>query len=158
MLRQVISGGQTGVDQAALEAAWLLGIPTGGKMPKGFRTTAGGRPDMRDKYGMREDEVYDYPPRTYANVLASHGTLRIASNFYSAGEGLTLRAVTGSSRPYLDVHIKSPKPPKLVYDWLVKHDIQILNVAGNSEETSPGIYEEALAYLLQVFSLDVMGV
>ena len=54
MVRKIISGGQTGADQAGLAVAKRLGIPTGGFVPKGFLTEAGPRPDLAAEYGLEE--------------------------------------------------------------------------------------------------------
>lgn len=54
ILDRVISGGQSGVDQAALRAARAAGIPTGGSMPRGFLTEDGPRPDFAELYGLVE--------------------------------------------------------------------------------------------------------
>jgi len=48
MLERVISGGQTGADQAGWRAARASGIPTGGAMPGGFLTEDGARPDFAE--------------------------------------------------------------------------------------------------------------
>ena len=48
MIGKIISGGQTGVDQAALRAAKACGIPTGGWAPKGWRTEDGPAPWLAD--------------------------------------------------------------------------------------------------------------
>ena len=76
MLR-IISGGQTGVDIAALRAAKAAGLPTGGWMPKGFPTAAGPRPDYAALYGMQETASDKYPERTRKNVEASDVTVVI---------------------------------------------------------------------------------
>ena len=70
-LKKVISGGQTGIDQAGLEAAKLEGFETGGLMPKGFRTLCGKKPQFELLYNMSEDSSETYPPRTYANRSSS---------------------------------------------------------------------------------------
>lgn len=92
-IERVISGGQTGADQGGLVAAKSLGIPTGGFLPKGCTTLDGPRPDLLMAYGLEEHESSEYPPRTYANVQASAGTIRFAADFNSAGERCTLKAI-----------------------------------------------------------------
>ena len=61
---KVISGGQTGADQAGLIAAEKAGITTGGWMPKGFRTLDGPNPGLAARFGLREHPSEEYPPRT----------------------------------------------------------------------------------------------
>ena len=77
MIERVISGGQTGADQAGLAVAKRLGVPTGGYLPKGWLTEAGPRPDLGATYGLEEAETAAYPERTERNVLASDGTVRV---------------------------------------------------------------------------------
>ena len=64
MIKRIISGGQTGADQAGLSVAKRLGIPTGGFVPKGFLTEAGPRPDLAAEYGLEETATVAYPERT----------------------------------------------------------------------------------------------
>lgn len=151
MLKKVISGGQTGVDQAALWAAQAVGIETSGWMPQGYMTLDGPAPNIASAYGMLEHDSYRYPPRTYCNVRDSHGTLRIAGNFSSAGERCTMRAILYYERPFLDVNVERPPSCAVVADWIMENNIEVLNVAGNSEATCPGIYEFSATFLERVF-------
>ena len=63
---KIVSGGQTGVDRGALDAAIALGIPHGGWCPRG-RLAEDGR--ISDRYNLRETESADYPVRTERNVI-----------------------------------------------------------------------------------------
>jgi len=72
MLTKIISGGQTGADRAALDAAIDLGIPHGGWIPKGRNAEDGTLPD---KYQLQEMPTASYPKRTEQNVIDSDGTL-----------------------------------------------------------------------------------
>lgn len=153
-LRKVISGGQNGVDQAALRAARGMGLETGGWAPRGFLTLDGPHPSLGADYGLVEHESPDYPPRTRENVLRSDATLRLATDFSSAGERCTLRAIEDLGRSHLDVDLSRPIAADAVHDWLRARDVKVLNVAGNSERTSPGIGDVAYSYLLRVFGLE----
>jgi hypothetical protein len=148
---KVISGGQNGADQAGLRAAKACGLPTGGWIPKGCRTLDGPRPDLLDEYGMTEHASEKYPPRTEANVKDSDGTIRFAKTFSSPGEKCTLKAIKWYNRPHFDVNISKPPDPEEVLSWLKKYDIKVLNVAGNSEQTAPGIGDFVFDYLSGVF-------
>lgn len=160
-LVKVISGGQTGVDIAALRAAKAHGIATGGWMPKGWKTLDGDRPEYAHEYGMREASSREYSARTFANVTDGHATLRIASAWSSPGELCTLRWLTHAQRPFRDVSLH-PDPsgswyaPHLIAEalgWLLSFDGDVvLNVAGNSERTAPGIERTAEAYLRRLFA------
>ena len=63
MLSKVVSGGQTGADQAGLRAAAKAGIDTGGWACKGWLTEKGPASWLAD-YGLAECPVPDYPART----------------------------------------------------------------------------------------------
>lgn len=150
-IEKVISGGQTGADIAGLMVAKAFGIETGGWMPKGFITQAGPKPEWSEKYNLQEHSSPKYPGRTCKNVEDSDGTIRIAGNFGSAGERLTLRAITDCKKPHFDVDISSPPQVKLFVEWIKRYDIKVLNVAGNSERTWNGITGEAVDYLTRCF-------
>lgn len=166
MIARVISGGQTGVDVAALRAAKARGIPTGGTMPRGFRTLAGPRPEYAAEFGMVEHASPTYPPRTFANVAAADMTIRIAVDFRSAGELCTLRAILKLHKPHVVVRVFRGEMRTLgAYHAVpglfaatddVRSAIRVtrgmardlgrpvtLNVAGNSERTAPGIERAA---------------
>lgn len=152
MLAKVISGGQTGVDLGALIIAQEYGIETGGWMPKGFKNQTGNHPKYAEMYGMKEHTSPRYPPRTALNVKESDGTLRIAANFSTAGEVLTLQMITQYQKPHFDVDaLIDDVSPEQVAAWIEENEIRILNVAGNSERSCPGIGEFAVAFLDEVF-------
>jgi Circularly permutated YpsA SLOG family len=87
-IAKIISGGQTGVDRAALDVALELGIPCGGWCPKGRRAEDGAIPD---KYPVEENDSPEYPPRTARNVRAADGTLILTRGTPDRGTALTVR-------------------------------------------------------------------
>lgn len=151
MLTKIVSGGQTGADQGGLEAGKLLGLETGGWVPRGWLTEAGPRPDLGELYGLVEHESASYVPRTYANAKDSDGTIRIAYNFQSAGEICTLKAINQYEKPYFDVHVHRKQEQERVAEWILEHNIRSLNVAGNRESKCPGLHEYTVNYLLEVY-------
>src|SRR3954464_2058117 len=74
MLTKVVSGGQTGADQAGWRAARAFGIPTGGFMPAGFLTEDGKRPDLAEAFGAVELTTADYPARPRRNAAEADAT------------------------------------------------------------------------------------
>ena len=147
---KVISGGQTGADQAGLIAAKSLGIETGGTMPKGFRTLDGNQPNFAELFGVKESPHASYAIRTANNVWESDGTIRFATKWDSPGEYCTKKWINEYNKPSIDVDIRDPRDPQEVRDWLVENNIRVLNVAGNSETTSPGIERKVTDYLQRV--------
>lgn len=170
ILEKVISGGQTGADQAGLRAAKKAGIETGGWMPIGFLTLAGSRPDLEATFGVKEYLTRGgYAARTWANVRDSDGTLRFASDFRSPGEICALKALEYHRKPYFDVRV--PTKPNGYVDacseavaalgakiqeavvWIEEHPIRVLNVAGNSDRTCPNIGLFVGIFLGRLFDL-----
>src|SRR4051812_12471606 len=90
MLDRVVSGGQSGADQAALRAARAANIPTGGWAPKGWRTEDGAAPWLAD-FGLVECPESGYPARTRANVRDSDVTVWFG-DWHSPGGKTTLDA------------------------------------------------------------------
>lgn len=157
-LRKVISGMQTGVDIAALDAAINNGYEVSGYMPSGYRTLDGKRPEYKDKYNARVTKNWGYKTRTWLNIKNTSATARIASDFNSAGERCTLNGIREYQKPHFDVHVKlSPLKysfePKDMALWIMDNEFETLNCAGNSEQTSPGIYKAAYDYFNEVFRM-----
>jgi hypothetical protein len=144
---KIISGGQTGVDRAALDAAIDLGLAHGGWCPKGRRAEDGTIPD---RYQLSELEGADYTARTRQNVLDSDGTLLLLLGELQGGSLLTWRCCQLSSQPVLIVRLLRPGPDAKVQQWLESHHIHTLNVAGPRASKFPAAYRSAHAYLLRI--------
>lgn len=153
MLERVISGGQTGADRGALVAAKAAGIPTGGWMPRGFLALDGCHPEFAELYGIQEHTSDRYPPRTALNVKESDATFRFATNWDSPGEQLTLSMCERYGKRNLDVTPGGTLTPADAAAWLVANCVRVLNVAGNTERTSPGIEAFVVAFMTEVFRL-----
>ena len=153
ILERVISGGQTGADRAALAAAKAAGVATGGWMPKGFRAQDGPRPEFAEVYGVTEHTSAHYPPRTALNVKEADATLRFATDWGSPGEVLTRQMCERYGRPQLEVTPGGAVTPAHVADWVVRTGVRVLNVAGNTERTSPGIEAFVTAFMAEVIRL-----
>lgn len=151
-LERVISGGQTGADRGGLIAAKAAGLRTGGWMPKGFLAHDGLRPELADLYGVQEHDSPKYPPRTALNVKESDATIRFATDWKSPGEVLTLKLLERYGRPHFAVTPGGSETPAAAAAWLARHAPRVLNVAGNSERTSPGIEAFVTAFLADVFA------
>ena len=106
MIKKIISGGQTGADQGALDAAIKYGFPYGGWIPKGRKTEAGLLPD---EYKLNEMPSSSYPERTEQNVIDSDGTVIITHGKLSGGSKLTDKLAEKHFRPCL--HVNFNKTP-----------------------------------------------
>ena len=159
MIEKVVSGGQTGVDQAALRAAKAAGIATGGWVPKGFRTVTGPAPELAEEFGSRECHSEEYRVRTELNVRDSDATLMIAANWSSRGMQATIAFAQKHRKPTFRVDMSESCEPEAVITWLRETKIRVLNVAGNREPTSKGakafgIGAFAEEFLARVFELE----
>jgi hypothetical protein len=148
MLEKVISGGQTGVDQAALDAAAEAGLSCGGWCPKDRWSEAG---PIDDRYPLTETPSADPAQRTDCNVRDADGTLIVATAPLSGGTALTQRIAARRGKPCLVVDPGDDSGPASIRQWLDGHDIRTLNVAGPRESGCPGIRDRALALLRLVF-------
>jgi len=141
---KIVSGGQTGVDRGALDAAIAMGAAHGGWCPRGRLAEDGPIPD---RYQLSETDSAEYPIRTEQNVLDSDATLILCRGRLSGGTELTLRLAERHRRPHLVVDLRDPCPPQEVRRWLQTQGVQVLNVAGPRESQSPGIGAEARGFV-----------
>lgn len=154
MIKKVISGGQTGVDQAGLLAANYVGIPTGGWAPWNWMTEKGERREALEKLGLKADR-YDaktYPIRTESNINAADGTLIITCGIESPGTKFT-ETVCKRNRAhcYKVIDYKSNVAVLEVVEWIKDHRIKILNVAGPRESKIGRITkEEVINFMIKV--------
>jgi predicted Rossmann-fold nucleotide-binding protein len=147
---RIISGGQTGVDRAALDVALELGIPCGGWCPLGRRAEDGRLPE---RYPLQETPTADYAERTEWNVRDSDGTLVLLRGEPSGGTALTIELARKHKKPCLVVNVGDAAKVEDVCTWLGEQRIQVLNVAGPRESNEAGVYGQAETFLRSVFRL-----
>ena len=145
IVAKVISGGQTGADRAALDAAITCGVPHGGWCPKGRRAEDG---VLSVSYNLLEQDTDDYPSRTRANVEAADGTLIFSHGPLTGGSLLTRRCAEEMGRPCFHVD--------LLDDSLSTEDVagffsgfgsMILNVAGPRASGDPEVYNAVFRWM-----------
>ncbi|MCC6490563.1 MAG: putative molybdenum carrier protein [Candidatus Hydrogenedentes bacterium] len=149
MLRRIVSGGQTGVDRAALDVAMSLGIRCGGWCPSGRLAEDGVIPPG---YPMVETPFAEYEVRTFLNVRDSDGTLVLTFGPPANGTAYTIDCVVRLGKPFLVVDLDQQEDPKPVRSWLNEHRITVLNIAGPRASKVPRAYDGALRFLLTVLS------
>ncbi len=144
LINKIISGGQTGVDRAALDVARALGIAHGGWCPSGRLAEDGIIPP---EYHLQETPSTEYAQRTRWNVRDSDGTLVLTIGRPKSGTAFTIEVVARLNKPYLVLDLADHSGTDVVRRWGQDHHIRILNVAGPRESTCPGIYVRAKQFL-----------
>lgn len=156
MVRKIISGGQTGADQAALDVAIDFGIPYGGWVPKGRKTENGA---LDPKYtAMKESLSSRYGDRTLQNVVDADGTLIVSHGKLSGGSRLTAVFARQYGRPCLHVDLKETfrfKAAESIRSWVLSQRISVLNVAGPRASSDPEIYRAVYDILQTAFFMDM---
>jgi hypothetical protein len=150
MIKKIVSGGQTGADQAALDVAIEMGISHGGWVPKG-RKTENGR--LSPKYRLKEINSIDYGQRTELNVVDSDGTVIFSHGDLKGGSAYTLKVAKKHNKPCIHIDldkISEYKAVEIIKSWIDVRNIEILNVAGSRKSEDHLIYEDVQSVLKSV--------
>ncbi|TWU10780.1 putative molybdenum carrier protein [Allorhodopirellula heiligendammensis] len=144
--RKIVSGGQTGVDRGALDAALALGIEHGGWCPAGRLAEDGQVPT---RYQLVELSSRYYPHRTEKNVRDSDATLILYRGRMTGGTKLTQRLCRQIGKPDLSVSMgNASRARNKIIDWLNEVRPEILNVAGPRESNAEGIQDATCTLLV----------
>ena len=144
---KIISGGQTGVDRAALDAAMKHGIACGGWCPAGRQDEFGRIPDH---YPVHELSDGGEAERTLQNVIDSDATVIFYHDKIVGGTEHTLRCCNEHGRPRLLIaaaKVSSHAAANLILDFVRRENIEILNVAGPRQTEWPDGYNYSFAAL-----------
>lgn len=147
-LTKVISGGQTGVDRAALDAARARGLEIGGYCPRGRRAEDGRIPPH---YPLIELGRADYAARTRRNAAYADATLILTRGRLTGGTAYTATVARRLGKPLLVVDLASRPRVADVSAWLTSNAVGVLNIAGPRETKAPGIYRDAKRYLYRLW-------
>jgi hypothetical protein len=156
MIDRIISGGQTGVDRAALDVAIKLAIAHGGWIPRGRLTENGPLPQ---KYKMKETRSASYSRRTLKNVLDADGTLIISRGPLSGGSEYTRDMAIKHNRPWLHIdlnRIAAFQAANIINDWILQKKIAVLNVAGPRASKDPAIYQNTFNIIESAYYLGMV--
>lgn len=154
---RIISGGQTGVDRAALDAAMDVGVPVGGWCPNGRRADDG---VIDARYPLIETDTQRYQQRTERNVRDADATLLLVSSLpLTGGTALTRDLAKQHGKPWrivllamdtpgISVAARQEDTPSEVAAWLRERNVAVLNIAGPRERNAPGIHHHARIWVL----------
>lgn len=141
-LPRIVSGGQTGVDRGALDAALAAGVPCGGLCPRGRIAEDG---VIGHAYPLTEMDG-GYIERTRANVAASDGTVILCPGAPEGGTLNTLEFCLQHDKPHLVIDSDRSTPDEAavaVREFVLHHGIGVLNIAGPRASKQPHMYEYA---------------
>lgn len=149
-LSKIVSGGQSGVDRAALDAALQLGVPCGGWCPKG-RLAEDGK--IAAHYPLRETPTGNYQVRTDWNVRDSDATLILNLGGLEGGTALTKVLASRYGTPCMVVDLESDPDLERLLAWLEENRVSTLNIAGPRGSKRPGAYRLAFDLLQRLIQL-----
>ncbi len=137
-VERIVSGGQTGVDRAALDWAIAEGVPHGGWCPLGRLAEDGRIPESSE---LQETPSARYRQRTEWNVRDSDATLIVARSLpLTGGTAFTARCAEKLGRPVLVVSEDDDAgAEEAIRTFVQRHDVRTLNVAGPRESGAPGL-------------------
>ncbi len=152
-IAKIISGGQTGVDRAALDFAIENGIETGGYIPRGRAAEDGQIPAIYPR--MIEAETSDPSERTMLNVRHSDATLILSHGDLSGGSKLTEQFALEFNKPVLHIDLLKYNPgdaASITRKWLAATNCKTLNVAGPRASEEPAIYGSVIEVFRMLFA------
>jgi hypothetical protein len=146
---RIVSGGQTGVDRAALDEAMALGLAVGGWCPRGRSAEDGVIPA---RYPLQEMPRAGYALRTRKNVEDSDGTLIVYYDYATGGTALTIKYAITAKRPFLLIdaaEMPVDRAAERLGRFIGDYNIGVLNVAGPRASGEPRAYA-AVRRLIQL--------
>ncbi len=149
MFLKIVSGGQTGVDRAALDFALAEGIEHGGWCPRGRRAEDG---KVSAIYNLQETPERSYRQRTEWNVRDADATLIIINRELKGGTLYTVKIARKTGKPFFMVSFAEGADERAVDEWLESNGVRILNVAGPRASSEPAIYALSLEFLRNLYT------
>jgi hypothetical protein len=152
-LQKIVSGGQTGADRAALDAARAANFPFGGWIPQG-RWAEDGAVDPAYS-GLRETASSEPAERTRLNVIDSDATLIVSHGPLIGGTALSFKIAVELAKPVLHIDLRIVDPARATCDathWLCDHEVEVLNVAGARASADPEIYAATFSLISAILT------
>ena len=151
MLQKIVSGGQTGVDRAALDAALDGNFPCGGYCPKDRQAEDG---PIDQKYPLEEIDG-GYRQRTWQNVIHSDATVIFFQEEATGGTLLTIKYCQTHRKPHLLIDMTKQdvtSASSQTLQFIKKHSVETLNVAGPRASECPSGYDYVMPTICQLFT------
>ena len=145
---KIVSGGQTGVDRAALDFAIAEGLDFGGFVPRGRLDELGVIPTQYSR--LTEAPAEEPAVRTSLNVCGSDGTVLFSHGEPAGGTALTQQLAAALQRPLIHIDLNRLSPSQgaiALAEWIERHQIRVLNVAGPRRSEDESAYDETFAIL-----------
>ena len=151
-LAKIVSGGQTGVDRGALDAALEAGFPCGGWAPEGRAAEDG---PIHERYPLQVLAGAGYEERTLRNVIDSDGTAILYLGTLEGGTRQTMVHCVERGKPFELVDASRAGPhdaaAKLAA-FIEHHRLAVLNIAGPRASKWPEAYQYAHSTLRHLLS------
>ena len=144
MIKKIISGGQVGADQGALDVAIKYGIPHGGWIQKGRKTQSGILPP---KYHLKEMSTASFKNRVEQNVIDSHGSVIITHGTLTGGADYCFKMAQKHGRPCLHIDLNTVSEftaASRLNAWIKENDIEVLNITGSRTSEDSNIYKDTM--------------
>lgn len=154
MIHKIVSGGQTGVEMAALDVAVKLGLSHGGSAPRGMRNEDG---IIERRYGLTEAVAVGFKKAMEENVLKSDGTLLITRGKRTVETKYAVETALKHKRQFLHVDLSQHsafEAASLAGSWVVMNHVRAVFVTGPAASQDPMIYVQTKKILQTVFYLE----
>lgn len=145
---KIISGGQSGVDRAALDFCLENTIPCGGWCPKGRMAEDG---IIANIYPLKETRTANYQERTRLNIIDSDASLLLYNSKMDKGTHYSLDTIRKFDKLYFQYDFSIENDPIIVSNWLKDNNISIINIVGPRESENPGIYVMVKSFLNELW-------
>ena len=155
LFKKIITGGQTGVDRGALDAALSKNFPCGGWCPDGRKAEDG---VISDKYPLQVLANGNYSDRTMRNVSDSDGTAIIVFNGLMGGTAKTLDYCLTLQKPYILINgceSDEKKAATMLVGFIEQNNIEKLNIAGPRESQMQGAHDYAFKVVISLLDLSI---
>ena len=156
MIKKIVSGGQIGADQAALDVAIKLGVPHGGWIQKGRKTQRGTLPE---KYQLKEMPIAGFKERIVQNVIDSDGTVIISHGDLTGGADYSQKMAEAHKRPCLHIDLNETPADMAgskLNTWIIENEIEVLNVTGSRTSEDSKIYKETMYIVEEIIFLSLL--